>query len=172
MDKLKKAIKADRHLQPNEDLEITIDAGGGNHDLIKFIRNVREKESALAKNNNVSCYTKTLYIDLLVTVLAQINWPAQPFKATDDELADFEGSVQDFVKRYNQRKSELEDYNKSDKDKQLKINEVDTIRNLRRFDISNLSIVNKMKLFNSEYRDDLNDWSAYLVACLNQQIFF
>ncbi len=177
MDELKKAINVDRQLQPNENLEIMINTGRTNHDLIKFISRVREKESALAKDNEVSCYKREGYINLLVTVLAQINWSAQPFKATDDELADFEGSVQGFVERYNQRKSELVDYNKHDKDKQIKINEVDTIRNLRRFGISDLSIVNKMELFNSEHRNKLNDLSAYselkeLYPCLRKGFSF
>ena len=112
MDKLKKAIKAKRQLQSNEDLEIMVNTVKGKretHDLIEFISNVRETESALAKNNKVSCCFKTLSSNFLVTVLAQINWSAQPFKATDKELEKFEKSVQGFVERYNQKKLELED---------------------------------------------------------------
>ena len=58
MDKLKKAINEEKQLQPNEGLEIMINTGGTNHDLIKFISRVREKESALAKNKEVSCFKK------------------------------------------------------------------------------------------------------------------
>ena len=64
----------------------TVKGKGETLDLIEFISNVRETESALAKNNKVSCCFKTLCSNFLVTVLAQINCSAQPFKVTDKEF--------------------------------------------------------------------------------------
>ena len=163
INELETAIRADRNILPGENLKIEVNTGHKDYDLIEIINDVKERENGRQKP-----YWSEVYINLLITVLAQTNWPAQPCFATEEELNNFEQSVQAFVDQYHQRKSELENSNNPNKDRLIKTNTVDTVRNLRRFGIGDRLIANKLNLFSSNDENEAIQKFKSLYPCLQK----
>ena len=165
MNELETAVRADKNILPGENLKIVVNTGNKEYDLIEFVNDVRSRESDMQA---ARFYPHAERIKPLVIALAQTNWPALPCFAAEEELNSFEQSVKSFVDEYNRRKSELENSNDPDRNKLLKTNLVNTVRNLRKFGIGDCLIANKLNLFSSNDENEAIQKFKSMHPCLKK----